>query len=107
MIREDRELAEHVEGLRAAYDLRRVERILTGTGILVASTLFVLMVYFAAVIDHARLARYIIIVTAGLCYLAYLAQYHPRGFLQSCEGTFVSLSIFAGIAAAIALLAGV
>jgi len=78
---------------------------LIGAGILICGPLYMAMVFVAAIVAGAALARDLAIATAGFAYLSYAAQYPPANVTYSAVTHY--LSIFAGIAAGVALLVGV
>lgn len=91
---------------RASFDRWLQAQNMIGIGIHLYGALYLIMVFVASVIEHAPLARYIVIASAGASYFGYVAQYHGRK-PEMTETVIVIASVALGIAAGLALLFGV
>lgn len=91
---------------RAGFDRWLLAQSLTGAGILVNSALYIAMVFIAAILAQAPIARDFAIATAGACYFAYVAQLHGKG-AETPQAVLGVLSAALGVAAGFALIFGV
>lgn len=94
---------------RAGMDRWLLAHGLAGAGILLNSALYIVMVFVAAILANAPIARDLAIATAAACYFAYVAQLNSSR-RPTAEEAQVLLNLFSaivGMVAGIALLMGV